>query len=153
MARTRAAKNAAELRRETIIVAPSNLRKNCSRLKTKRHAPRYRQGVTALRESRTFQSIDVDLILPKAPWTKLCNEILQARASQRHLSCDAIEALQQAAEAFLVGLFQDANRVALHVGRHTVRCEDIQLTRRLRGRDGAGATYAGLGLDGCECRK
>lgn len=43
--------------------------------------------------------------------------------------------LSQAAEAFLVMLFSDANLCAIHAKRVTVFPRDIQLARRLRGVD------------------
>ncbi|EDO31850.1 predicted protein, partial [Nematostella vectensis] len=51
----------------------------------------------------------------------------------------ALMALQEAAEAFLVRLFEDANLCAIHAKRVTVMPRDIQLARRIRGQD------AGLG--------
>lgn len=45
----------------------------------------------------------------------------------------AIQALQEAAEAFLVHLFEDTNLCALHAKRVTIMQKDIQLARRLRG--------------------
>ena len=51
----------------------------------------------------------------------------------------AIQALQEAAEAFLVHLFEDANLCALHAKRVTIMQKDIQLARRIRG------AWGGLG--------
>jgi histone H3/H4 len=48
---------------------------------------------------------------------------------QRH----TMLALQEAAEAFLAGLFQDANLCALHAERVTITCRDMILVRRIRG--------------------
>lgn len=45
----------------------------------------------------------------------------------------AFEALQEAAEAFLVGIFEDANHCAVHAQRVTVMKKDMDLARRLRG--------------------
>lgn len=45
----------------------------------------------------------------------------------------AIQALQEAAEAFLVHLFEDTNLCALHAKRVTIMQKDIQLARRIRG--------------------
>ena len=42
-------------------------------------------------------------------------------------------ALQQAAEAYLVGVFEDANLCAIHAKRVTIMPKDMQLARRLRG--------------------
>jgi len=37
------------------------------------------------------------------------------------------------AEAYLVGLFEDANLCAIHAKRVTIMVKDIQLSRRVRG--------------------
>ena len=46
----------------------------------------------------------------------------------------ADSALQEAAEAYLVGLFEDTNSVAIHAKRSTIMAKDMQLARRIRGR-------------------
>ena len=45
----------------------------------------------------------------------------------------ALLALQEAAESYLVSLFEDANLCAIHAKRVTIFARDIQLARRLRG--------------------
>uniref|UniRef100_A0A5S6QPY1 Histone domain-containing protein n=1 Tax=Trichuris muris TaxID=70415 RepID=A0A5S6QPY1_TRIMR len=45
----------------------------------------------------------------------------------------AVLALQEAAEAYLVGLFEDTNLCAIHARRVTIMPKDIQLARRIRG--------------------
>ena len=45
----------------------------------------------------------------------------------------AILALQEAAEAHLVGLFEDCNYCAIHAKRVTIQPKDMQLARRIRG--------------------
>lgn len=45
----------------------------------------------------------------------------------------AVAALQEAAEAYLVGLFEDANLLAIHGKRVTLMAKDIRLASRLRG--------------------
>ena len=42
-------------------------------------------------------------------------------------------ALQEAAEAYLVGIFADTNLCALHANRVTVMKKDMELARRIRG--------------------
>lgn len=51
----------------------------------------------------------------------------------------AIQALQEAAEAYLVHLFEDTNLLAIHAKRVTIMQKDIQLARRIRG------AWGGLG--------
>ena len=58
---------------------------------------------------------------------------------QHRWQTQAIQALQEAAEAFLVHLFEDTNLCALHAKRVAIMQKDIQLARRLRG------AWGGLG--------
>lgn len=51
----------------------------------------------------------------------------------------AIQALQEAAEAFMVHLFEDTNLCAIHAKRVTIMQKDVQLARRIRG------AWGGLG--------
>jgi histone H3 len=45
----------------------------------------------------------------------------------------ALLALQEASEAYLVGLFEDTNLAAIHAKRVTILPKDMQLARRIRG--------------------
>jgi histone H3 len=49
------------------------------------------------------------------------------------LQTGALMALQEAAEAYMVGLFEDTNLCAIHAGRVTIMPKDIILARRIRG--------------------
>ena len=49
------------------------------------------------------------------------------------LQSTAVLALQEASEAYLVGLFEDANLCAIHAKRVTLMPKDIHLARRIRG--------------------
>lgn len=42
-------------------------------------------------------------------------------------------AIQEAAESYLVGLFEDSQLCAIHAKRITLQAKDIHLARRLRG--------------------
>ena len=42
-------------------------------------------------------------------------------------------AIQEATEAYMVGLFEDTNLCAIHAKRVTIMPKDIQLARRIRG--------------------
>lgn len=42
-------------------------------------------------------------------------------------------ALQEASEAYIIGLFEDTNLCAIHARRITIMPKDIQLARRIRG--------------------
>ena len=93
---------------------------------------RYRPGTVALREIRRYQK-STDLLIRKAPFQRLVREILQEIDSDLRCQSTAVLALQEAAEAYLVGLFEDTNLCAIHAKRVTIMPKDIQLARRIRG--------------------
>ena len=45
----------------------------------------------------------------------------------------AVRGLQEAAEAYLVGLFEDSNLCAIHAKPVTIMPRDVQLARRICG--------------------
>ncbi|KAL9191287.1 hypothetical protein ACHAXT_000993 [Thalassiosira profunda] len=76
---------------------------------------RYRPGTVALREIR-----------------RAVKEIAQDFKSDLRYQASSVLALQEAAEAYLVGLFEDTNLCAIHAKRVTIMPKDIQLARRIR---------------------
>ncbi|KAF2219677.1 histone H3-like centromeric protein cse-4 [Elsinoe ampelina] len=103
---------------------------------------RYKPGTVALREIRHYQK-STDLLLLKLPFSRLVREIClnmaPPGANIHRWQSQAIQALQEAAEAFLVHLFEDTNLCAIHAKRVTIMQKDIQLARRIRG------AWGGLG--------
>ena len=93
---------------------------------------RYRPGTVALREIRRYQK-NTDLLIRKMPFLQLVKEIARDFHSDLRLQSSAVLALQEAAEAYLVGLFEDTNLCAIHAKRVTIMPKDIQLARRIRG--------------------
>eukprot|EP00420_Gonyaulax_spinifera_P033607 CAMPEP_0197891724 /NCGR_PEP_ID=MMETSP1439-20131203/29538_1 /TAXON_ID=66791 /ORGANISM="Gonyaulax spinifera, Strain CCMP409" /LENGTH=136 /DNA_ID=CAMNT_0043511851 /DNA_START=64 /DNA_END=474 /DNA_ORIENTATION=+ len=93
---------------------------------------RYRAGTVALREIRKYQK-STDLLIHKLPFQRLIREIAQDFKSELKFQSQAVLALQEAAEAYLVGLFEDTNLCAIHAKRVTIMPKDVQLARRLRG--------------------
>ena len=67
---------------------------------------RYRPGTVALREIRRYQK-GTDLLIRKLPFQRLVREIAQLFKAELRFQSTAILALQEAAEAYLVGLFED----------------------------------------------
>ncbi len=96
---------------------------------------RYRPGTVALREIRHYQR-STDLFIRKLPFQRLVREIAQGLKSDLRFQTTAFYALQEAAEAYMVGLFEDANLAAIHAKRVTIMAKDIQLARRIRGERG-----------------
>lgn len=93
---------------------------------------RYRPGTVALREIRKYQK-GTDLLIRKLPFQRLVREIAQDFKTDLRFQSTAILALQEASEAYLVGLFEDTNLCAIHAKRVTIMPKDLQLARRIRG--------------------
>jgi len=93
---------------------------------------RFRPGTVALREIRRYQK-STELLLRKLPFQRLVREIAQDYKTDLRFQSAAVAALQEAAEAYLVGLFEDTNLCAIHAKRVTIMPKDIQLARRIRG--------------------
>ncbi|MBC2899999.1 hypothetical protein CFC21_112265, partial [Triticum aestivum] len=92
----------------------------------------YRPGTIALREIRKYQK-GTELLIRKMPFHRLVREIAQSSKSDLRFQSRAVLALQEAAEAYLVGLFEDTNLCVVHAKRVTIMSKDIQLARRIRG--------------------
>ena len=121
---------------------------------------RFRPGTVALREIRRYQK-STELLIRKLPFQRLVREIAQDFKTDLRFQSAAIGALQvwmifsisdliefaiciswllilylwlqEASEAYLVGLFEDTNLCAIHAKRVTIMPKDIQLARRIRG--------------------
>ena len=93
---------------------------------------RFRPGTVALREIRKYQK-STELLIRKLPFQRLVREISQNYKSELRFQSQAVLALQEATEAFLVGLFEDTNLCAIHAKRVTIMPKDMQLARRIRG--------------------
>lgn len=99
---------------------------------SKERKTKFRPGMKALREIRKFQST-TKLVIQKMPFQRLVKEIAQSIRPDLRFQSSAVEAIQEATEAYMVGLFDDANACAIHAQRVTVQPADIQLAMRLRG--------------------
>ena len=93
---------------------------------------RQHPGAVALTEIKFLQRT-TELLLRKAPFQHLVKDIAQANKTDLRFQSAAISALQEAAEAYLVGLFEDTNLCAIHAKRVTIMPKDMQLARRIRG--------------------
>ena len=93
----------------------------------------------ALREIRRYQK-STECLIKKSPFQKLIREILQeyriclqgpgTPSIQVRFQSTAIAALQEAAENFIVGLFEDVNLLAVHATRVTVMPREVKLALR-----------------------
>ncbi|KAF8074695.1 histone-fold-containing protein [Lyophyllum atratum] len=96
---------------------------------------RFRPGTVALREIRRFQK-STERLIPKLPFQRLVREIAQDFHMDLRFQSSAVMALQEAAEAYIVELFECTNLAAIHAKRVTIMPKDMELARRLRGERG-----------------
>jgi histone H3 len=86
----------------------------------------------ALREIRRFQK-STELLIRKLPFQRLVREIASDIKPELRFQSSAIGALQEATEAYIIGLLEDANLCAIHAKRVTIMPKDIKLAQRIRG--------------------
>jgi histone H3 len=86
----------------------------------------------ALRDIRKYQK-SPELLIRKLPFQRLVREIAQDFNTDLRFQSSTVLALQEAAEAHLVGLFEDTQLCAIHAKRVTIMPVDMQLARRIRG--------------------
>ena len=98
----------------------------------KRRPQRYRPGMVALREIRRYQRSS-ELLIRRMPFQRLAREVAQTHNPYLRFQSGAILALQESAQAYLVGLLEDSNLCAIHTKRVTIMPKDMQLARRIRG--------------------
>ena len=93
---------------------------------------RFRAGTVALREIRRYQK-STELLIRRQPFQRLVREVASDFKSDLRFQASAVAALQEAAEAHMVGIFEDTNLCAVHAKRVTIMPRDLQLARRIRG--------------------
>lgn len=100
-----------------------------------RKRQRLRPGTKALHEIRRFQK-SVDLLIPRMSFIREVRTITYrvAPPDVNRWTPEALIALQEAAEDFLVNLFGDAMLCAIHAKRVTLMKKDFELARRLGGK-------------------
>ncbi|CAH1970707.1 unnamed protein product [Acanthoscelides obtectus] len=93
----------------------------------------YLPGTMALRQIRHYQK-STEWLIRKLPLQRLVREIAQDfKTDLRRYQSSAVMALQEASEAYLVGLFEDTNLCAIHAKRVTIMSKNIQVARRIWG--------------------
>lgn len=106
-----------------------------AKLLTKKDTPqkkRYRPGVLALKEIRRYQKT-TELLIRVLPFQRLVREITQQFKRDYRYQVGALQCLQEASEAYIIGLFEDTNLCAIHAKRVTIMPRDVQLALRIRG--------------------
>ena len=91
-----------------------------------------KRGICALHKIKKYQS-GTELLIQHLPFQRVMKEILQNVRVALRFQTTAVMALQEAGEAFLVGLLEQANHCAIHARCVTIMPKDIQLARWIRG--------------------
>jgi len=96
---------------------------------------KWKAGTKALREIRFYQRTDHKLI-PKLSFCRLVKELLSnavgGGSEQLRIQTYALDALQEAAESFMVRFFEESNLCAIHAKRVTLMPKDMQLLKALK---------------------
>jgi len=79
----------------------------------------FASGTVALREIRRYQK-STELLIRKRPFARLVKEVAQDYKTDLRFQTAALAAIQEATEAYLVGLLGDTNLCAIHSKRTTI---------------------------------
>ncbi|KAI6232159.1 Histone domain-containing protein [Aphelenchoides besseyi] len=93
---------------------------------------RYKAGTKALMEIRKYQK-STALLIQHAPFCRVVKDIIYEMSGRQDMrvQSEAVSALQEAAEAFIIQLFEAASLCARHGRRVTVMPADFQLVRNV----------------------
>ena len=144
MKRTLTRAEQAKLRKENVerVKGMKEVREKCGKRGVEKEASKekkkesvtgkLKRGVHALREIQKYQS-GMELLIQWLPFKKVVKEIIQNIRGDLWFQTTAILAIQEAGEAFLVGLLKQANLCALHAKSLTIMPRDIQYARCIWG--------------------
>lgn len=95
---------------------------------------RWRAGTLALREIKKYQR-STNHLIPKGVFYRLARQILVEEIGREdmRLAKDAVLAMQEATEAYLAGLFELTNALAIHRSAVTIAPKDMHLALIARG--------------------
>ena len=97
-----------------------------------RRRRKFRPGTVALREIRKYQK-STELLIQKLPFQRFVREVFSQISSTQtfRVTPQALLALQEASESFLIHMFEQSNLIAIHGKRVTLNVKDILLWRHL----------------------
>merc|ERR1711920_101850 len=94
---------------------------------------RNKNGAMVFRDIRKYQR-STELLIKKLPFARLVKEIgRRISGDTLHFTAEALLAIQEASEDFIVHMLEDSNLCAIHARRITITSKDLQLARRIRG--------------------
>ncbi|OTF72073.1 histone H3-like protein [Euroglyphus maynei] len=88
----------------------------------------------AIQEIKFYQKT-TGLLIQKLPFMRLVKNVLDELRPGigYHWKATALMALQEMAENYLISLFEDSNIVASNSKRVTIKVQDMEVVRRIRG--------------------
>jgi histone H3 len=92
---------------------------------------RFQPGTVALAQIRASQQIP-DLLINKLAFQRLLREIFQEIDPEMRIQSSAVQALQEATEAFMISFMEDANLVAIQDKMVTVLPEHMRRAMKIR---------------------
>ena len=116
--------------RKSLSLKPA--RKSAPSLSGVKKPPHRRPSIIALKEIRKYQK-STRLLIKFLAFARLVREITQDFNQELHFQHKALTTLQEAAEAYLVGVLSGANLLAFHIKRQTIMQKDIQLVHKICG--------------------
>ena len=101
--------------------------------KAKKQVTRRNPGIRALMEIREIQK-ETKLLIPKLPFLRLVKEVTKdvSHRDDYRWQAEAIMALQESSEFYIIGRMLDANLCAIHAKRVTIMPKDFHLTAKIR---------------------
>lgn len=119
--------------RRSVLQKPASQNDKSESTTSKKRKRRFRPGARALLEIRKYQRT-TKFLIPKLPFARLVKEIIMTFVPYDYrIRALALEALQEAAEMYMVQFFEDSVLCAVHAKRVTLMANDLQLVRRIRG--------------------
>ena len=94
-----------------------------------REIRRYQKSTEGLIKRSLFQKLRMEILQEY----RVCSQGPQTPSMQVRFQSTAMTALQEAAQNFIVGLFEDVNLLAVHAKRATLMPFDVRLALRIRG--------------------
>ena len=83
-----------------------------------------------LRDIRKLQK-STNLLIPKAPFYRLVREVIADINPNYRVQANAVMALHESSESFLLKMFEFSNYIAIHAKRVTLMPKDIHLLRKI----------------------
>jgi len=89
---------------------------------------RFKSGTVSLREIKKMQ-MTTKLLIQHSPFKRIVKEITADLTPNIMYQKAAIEALQEAAECYIVDIFKSANKQAKYGNRKTITIGDVQMSK------------------------